>query len=210
MGLNLELLEEQLQAMPGGAGRAGVPVPDARELARAVRHETGRLARLLADFLAYARPAPLATAPADLNETASEAIAFLRPEAEQRGVRLEFTAHEGGAPTRLDEARVKQVVLNLVGNALDAVEKEQPERRHVLVRVEDDGALWRLTVTDRGPGVPPAKLKEIFGVFVSTKPAGTGLGLPIAERIVRAHGGSLTISSKPGEPTRAVATFPKA
>jgi len=170
----------------------------------------GRLARLLTDFLSYARPSPIVTVPSDLNEPAAEAVAFLAPEAEKRNIRLEFAPHSGGAPAKLDAARVKQVVLNLVANALDAVEAEGATAREVRVRVEDDGAFWKLTVADRGPGVSPGKQPDIFKLFVSTKPAGTGLGLPIAERIVSAHGGRLTLSSEAGQPTRAIATFPKA
>jgi len=209
MGLNLELLEEQLQRV--SFSPAGVLAPaQVTELARAARQETGRLSRLLTDFLAYARPSPIVTVPADLNDPAAEAVAFLLPEARQRDIQLEFVPHPGGARAKLDEARVKQVVLNLVGNALDAVESEGASKREVRVRVEEDGRFWRLTVADHGPGVPKGKEGEVFGAFVSTKPAGTGLGLPIAERIVRSHGGALTLESRPGEPTRAVATFPKA
>lgn len=104
---------------------------------------------------------------------------------------------------------MKQVVLNLVGNALDAVETVGAIAREVDVAIEDGGRFWLLTVTDRGPGFD-GKNSDIFRVFVSTKPAGTGMGLPIAERIVKAHGGELTLASAKGEPTRAVATFPKA
>jgi signal transduction histidine kinase len=205
MGLNLELLEEQLRG--AGPGRSGAPPP--AELALAARQETSRLSRLLSDFLAYARPSPLSPVPADLNEAAGEAVAFLAPEAQRRRIRLSFVPHAGGAPARLDPARVKQVVLNLVANALDAVEGEGASAREVDVRVEDSGTHWRLTVADRGPGVPAAKMADLFKLFVSTKPAGTGLGLPIAERIVKAHGGALTLTSRPGEPTRAEATFRK-
>ena len=201
MSLNLELLEEQLAK--------GSSAVSAAELAQATRVETGRLARLLADFLSYARPSPLVTVPSDLNEPAAEAVAFLRPEARSRRISLEFKPHEGGAPALLDAARVKQVVLNLVGNALDAVETVGATAREVDVAIEDGGRFWLLTVTDRGPGFD-GKNSDIFRVFVSTKPAGTGMGLPIAERIVKAHGGELTLASTKGEPTRAVATFPKA
>ncbi|HEX5856167.1 MAG TPA: HAMP domain-containing sensor histidine kinase [Thermoanaerobaculia bacterium] len=206
MGLNLELLEEQLAHTGPVTGDSTVSVAG---LAQAARLETGRLARLLTDFLSYARPSPLSPVPADLNEAAGEAVAFLQPEAGRRNILLTFSPHAGGAPARLDPARVRQVVLNLVGNALDAVEAEGAAAREVEARVEDAGSFWRLTVADRGPGVPAARTADLFKLFVSTKPAGTGLGLPIAERIVRAHGGTLTLSSSPGEPTRAVATFPK-
>lgn len=207
MGLNLELLEEQLARgeAPSGRGRAGPS-----ELAQAARHETARLSRLLTDFLSYARPSPITPVPSDLNEPAAEAVAFLGPEASRRGIRLDFRPHPGPARARLDAARVKQVVLNLVANALDAVESEGASAREVDVRVEDAGERWRLTVVDRGPGVPEAKVADLFRVFVSTKPAGTGLGLPIADRIVREHGGTLELVSRPGEPTRVEATFPKA
>jgi signal transduction histidine kinase len=201
MSLNLELLEEQLEKGSSGLSAA--------ELAAATRVETGRLARLLSDFLSYARPSPLVTVPSDLNEPAAEAVSFLGPEARMRRIALGFRPHEGGAPALLDAARVKQVVLNLVGNALDAVEAEGAQAREVDVAVEDGGLCWCLTVSDRGPGLDGKKTPEFFRVFVSTKPAGTGMGLPIAERIVRAHGGELTLASERGEPTRAVATFPK-
>ncbi len=207
MGLNLELLEERLA--PGAAPQGAAGTVTAVDLAQAARLETSRLARLLTDFLSYARPSPLSPVPSDLNEAAGEAVAFLQPEAGRRRIRLSFAPHPGGAPARLDPARVRQVVLNLVGNALDAVEAEGAAARDVAARVEDAGSFWRLTVTDRGPGVAVAKTADLFKLFVSTKPAGTGLGLPIAERIVRAHGGTLELSSSPGEPTRAVATFPK-
>ncbi|HSB37105.1 MAG TPA: HAMP domain-containing sensor histidine kinase [Thermoanaerobaculia bacterium] len=202
MSLNLELLEEQLHRTAPGAASAS-------DLAQAARLETGRLARLLTDFLAYARPSPLSSVASDLNEPAAEAVAFLLPEAEKRKIALNFTPHPGGAPAALDAARVKQVVLNLVGNALDAVEDEKAKAREVHVRVDEEGPFWRLTVSDLGPGVPDEKKDELFRLFESTKPAGTGLGLPIADRIVRAHGGTLTLQSEKGQPTRAVATFPK-
>lgn len=204
MSLNLELLEEQLEK----GGTAG-PAPATTELAHAVRVETGRLARMLGDFLSYARPSPIAPVPSDLNVVASDAVTFLRPEATKRGIRLEFSPAPGPAAARLDEARVRQVILNLVGNALDAVESEGALAREVDVRVEEDGPRWLLLVTDRGPGIPAATQREMFKVFVSTKPAGTGLGLPIAERIVKAHGGSLLLVSEAGHPTRAEARFPK-
>ncbi len=206
MSLNLELLEEQLGEVSARRPR-GTASPAA--LAEAARLETSRLSRLLTDFLAYARPTPINAVPSDLNEPAEEAVAFLLAEASKRGIVLDFTPHPGGAPALLDAARVKQVVLNLVGNALDAVEDERASAREVHVRVDSEGPSWRLTVTDLGPGIPDDKKEELFRLFESTKPAGTGLGLPIADRIVRAHGGTLTLHSEKGQPTRAVATFPK-
>jgi signal transduction histidine kinase len=209
MGLNLELLEESLQrgaAVPEGGAIVGT---SAAELTLAVRQETQRLSRLLSDFLFYARPSPIATLPSDLNEPAAEAVQFLLPEAQQRRIVLSFTPHPVPATALLDVPRVKQVVLNLVGNALDAVESEGALAREVDVKVEEGPDLWSLSVVDRGPGVPASKLTDVFRAFVSTKPAGTGLGLPIAERIVKAHGGTLTLRSAIGEPTRVVATFPK-
>jgi signal transduction histidine kinase len=206
MSLNLELLEEQLGKASGGSAPSAAAASD---LAQAARQETARLSRLLTDFLGYARPSPISTVPADLNEPAGEAVSFLTPEATKRGIVLDFTPQPGGAAAKLDTARVKQVVLNLVGNALDAVEDEKAQAREVHVRVDAEGPFWRLMVSDLGPGVPDEKKEELFRLFESTKPAGTGLGLPIADRIVKAHGGTLTLHSKPGQPTRAVATFPK-
>jgi signal transduction histidine kinase len=206
MSLNLELLEEQLQRVKTASVSPGLVIAD---LAQATRQETDRLSRMLTDFLAYARPSPLQLVPYDLNEPASEAVSFLRPEADRRGIRLVCNPAPRPAMARLDPQRVKQIVLNLVGNALDAVEAEGARSREVDVKIEDAQDHWRLVVTDAGPGLPPSKLGDIFKVFVSTKPAGTGLGLPIAQRIVKGHGGALTLTSPEGGPTTAVATFPK-
>ena len=204
MGLNLELLEEQLR----DAARTGGPPP--AELAQAARQETTRLSRLLADFLSYARPSPLSAVPADLNEAAGDAVAFLAPEAERREHPARVHAARGRR-SRAARSRAREA-------GRPEPRRERARRRRGRGRVRARGGRarrgrrsevaarpWRTAAR----ACPPAKTADLFKLFVSTKPAGTGLGLPIAERIVKAHGGALTLTSRPGEPTRAEATFPK-
>jgi two-component system sporulation sensor kinase A len=94
----------------------------------------------------------------------------------------------------LDKERFRQIIANLVGNALDAVPVGG------VVRVESAFSQAGLTVevSDNGPGIADDRLREVMKPFVSDKSTGTGLGLPLVKRIAEAHGGSLSLSSTPG------------
>jgi signal transduction histidine kinase len=98
---------------------------------------------------------------------------------------------------RADAARIKQVVLNLVQNALAATE----ERGAIRMRAGAEAGRMALIVEDTGVGITPADLPRIFDESFSTRAGGDGLGLPIARRIVEQHGGELTVESRPGEGT---------
>jgi signal transduction histidine kinase len=104
----------------------------------------------------------------------------------------------------LDKGQIKQVVLNLLINAIQAIDSQG--EINIGTSLETGGVL--LTISDSGCGIPPADLARIFDPFFSSKPSGTGLGLPVAQRIVERHHGQLDLSSQPGQGTVAHLRLP--
>ena len=124
---------------------------------------------------------------------------MLRTEARRRGVALDVRPAATAAPLVGDRVQIQQVLLNLVLNALDAVNGLPEARRTVAVSVERDADRLALVVRDRGQGIAPEHLPKLFDSFFSTKHRGMGLGLSIARTLVEAHGGHIRAESGPGE-----------
>jgi PAS domain S-box-containing protein len=187
--LHLSVLDRALARSPD--------VPDAaREATGVLRAEIRRLSALVTDFLDVARPKPLARAPVDLNDVAQSVHALLVPEAEARKIRLALEAFPFPATAHVDSERTKQVLVNLVRNAIEAAK----EGGNVVLRVRRLPHEVEIDVEDDGPGIPdPAA--PIFDAFFTTKDRGTGLGLSIVQRIVTDHGGEVTFASRPGSTT---------
>jgi len=104
----------------------------------------------------------------------------------------------------MDRDQVKQVLWNLLRNALEAT----PAGGRVVVETAFERGAVVVQIADEGPGIPPERQARLFEPFFTTKKGGSGLGLAIAHRIVSAHGGTLAVSSAPGEGTRARVTLP--
>ncbi len=188
MNINLQVLEEELVE----AGVSG----EALELLRSSRDEVLRLERLVKDFLAYARPQPSAREELSPVELVGDVVRFLRPQFEERGVRLDLRQEEGVPTVRIDPGQVRQAVINILQNALEA----SPGDSTVTVTIgPTDRGEARIDVRDEGKGIPDEDLAHIFEIFWSEKPAGSGLGLPIAQRVVEAHGGRIEVESRPGD-----------
>jgi signal transduction histidine kinase len=134
----------------------------------------------------------------DLNDLVQEVVRILRNELINRGVTLRIELAPALPPVRADRVQLEQVVLNLVANACDAMEKLPAAERLVTIRTahEADGA--RLSVTDRGPGIAPDEADLVFAPFVTSKAHGMGLGLSICRNIVGAHGGKLWFENHAG------------
>jgi len=152
--------------------------------------EMQRLAALVEEFLQFARPQPVRLSRGDLRVTAETVAALIQPEAAAAGVELRV----GGAAAvaEYDHERVKQVILNLVRNAMEATGRGG----HVQLDVAPHGDAAVIAVEDDGPGLPPDA--RIFEPFFTTKEGGTGLGLSIVYRIVSDHGGRIDVESRPG------------
>jgi signal transduction histidine kinase len=170
--------------------------PDRPDVASAVAAaelaatEMQRLAALVEEFLQFARPQPVRLSRGDLRATAEAVAALLQPEAAAAGV--ELRAGGAAAVAEYDDERVKQVILNLVRNAMEATGRGG----HVQLDVELHGDTAVVAVKDDGLGIPPDA--RIFEPFFTTKEGGTGLGLSIVYRIVSDHGGRVDVESRSG------------
>ena len=161
--------------------------PVVAEPIRIVRAELDRLATLVQDFLAYARPVKLRFRAIDLRLACESAIEFLSPVALKAGVKLTLRSGET-VTAHCDEEQWRQVLLNLIKNA---VESAQAGGGHVELNVSRHGPSAVTSIADDGPGVPDDI--DVFEPFATSKEGGTGLGLPIVKRIVDQHDGSISI-----------------
>ncbi len=157
-----------------------------------VLKETGRLEKMVKDMLDFSRPLELNRSREDLVDVVLETFTLLEPVANERGVRLESDLRRT-APVLIDPMRMKQALMNLLLNAIQA----SPEGRRVTTRIDTLGRSLVLEVIDCGCGIPGDKRREIFSPFFTTKKEGTGLGLPIVKKIVEAHSGCIEVVDNP-------------
>ena len=166
--------------------------------------EIDRLDGLIASLLAFARPTQLRVRPAAVEEVVARATALADELVRRREARLEARLSAPDAELAVDPDLIAQVLLGLVTNAAEAVPRGG--RVELRARCEPDQVV--LAVADDGPGVPDADRARVFEPFFTTKAGGTGLGLAMAERIVRAHGGSLRVVPDAGaDPSNAGTCF---
>jgi two-component system sensor histidine kinase HydH len=157
--------------------------------------ETHRLDELTRDILDYARPVSLKRGLQDLNDLIRDCCPIAAEAADQRNVKIETFLSPSLRAISVDPGALKRVLLNLIINAVQA----SPEGGVVTVRTDLKGREAVISIADDGPGIPSKVREEIFSPFFTTKKEGTGLGLSIALKIVKAHGGSITISDHDGK-----------
>jgi signal transduction histidine kinase len=216
INLNHKLLAEDLQASPnpalkspGGAGLSSIEGNEHRRLLTrlaSVRQEAMRLKDILDDFLRYAGHIELQLAPVDLRRLVGELTDFFAPQAQAAKVILRTSLPEQPVGCRVDADLLKQAILNLMINSTQAMESGG----ELLIRLAPRRTEAILEVTDTGKGISPQDLPRIFQVYYSTKKGGTGLGLPTTQRIIREHGGAITVQSQVGKGTRFVIAIPLA
>lgn len=189
-----------------------VAVPAARKDTDIISAEISRLERIVQDVLSFARPADPHLHLMAADTLLHEVQGLMGPNLESRGVQLVNEA-EPGLLINADSGRLKQVLINLVRNAGEAIEgggtvtlRTRASRAELGGR---DTAVVILEVADTGQGISAAAMKHLFDPFFSTKDTGTGLGLPIAARIVEKHGGMLQYQTRPGHGTTFGVVLPR-
>lgn len=166
---------------------------DVVEAVAATRHETQRLARLLTEFLEYARPQPLRREPVSIIAVIARIVELLRPLAESTHAELRTDLPLGELVVHGDRERLEQVVLSLVTNSLEALPSEGGT---VVLRARREPMFVRVEIEDDGRGFDGDA--PIYDPFYTTKVKGTGLGLALAHRIVTDHGGLIDATTRPG------------
>jgi signal transduction histidine kinase len=177
-----------------------------RRLLDVVQAEVRRLDGIVEEFLALARPLTLDRRPVPLGELVEETLVLLEPQAQRAGVTVARRLAPGLPAVEADRDRLAQVLTNLLLNALQAM----PGGGTLTLGARADRRTLTLEVADTGPGIPPEVLPRIFEPYVTTKARGLGLGLPIARRIVEAHGGRIEAESEPGRGARFRVALPLA
>ncbi|HEY0883041.1 MAG TPA: ATP-binding protein, partial [Archangium sp.] len=184
IGLNAEMLQDQLDGSR-----------EARDLLNSVMREVDRLTEITEDYLRLARlPTPVKR-PEDLKRLLEEILGFSHEELAQAGVKTIVELPQGALPLEADEGQLRQVFLNLIRNAREAM----PSGGTLTVRAEETGKSLVARVTDTGPGIAPEVREKLFEPFFTTKPGGTGLGLSLSRQIIEAHGGRIDVESAPGQ-----------
>jgi signal transduction histidine kinase len=189
--LNSALL--QLQVLVRRMDRGETSPASLRPVVALVEDEIRRLEVLVNDFLSFVHPRPLDLQPTALAELCREVLAFAGPEVSAAGLAVRSELSETVPVVQADPQRLRQVLLNLIRNAVEAT----PAGGTITLRTHAADGRVEIDVEDTGAGFPDET--PIFDAFFTTKPKGTGLGLTIVHRIVSDHGGTVRVRSRPGQ-----------
>lgn len=223
-------VKNPLGAIKGAAqlleeGGASPDDPAAREFVGIILEEVNRLDRVVGSFLDYARPHAGNPIPLDLNAAVRRTVQIVSSQIADGGVDVQLDLAEPLPRTRMDPEKFRQVLLNLMQNAIQAMDGRgkitvsTAVRRSARARVADspsrrsladDTELLEVGVRDTGPGISPKVLRNLFIPFFTTKSRGTGLGLAISQSIVQNAGGTIEVHSQPGEGTTFTVLLPSA
>ena len=183
--------------------------PEARADLAVIIRETIRCRGIIRELLDFARPTPPQKRPADLNEVVRHAISVVMSQLALNRVDLKLDLAAELPSVLADENQIQQVVVNLLINAVDAINGEGGEIRVATRTMEGQGL--ELEIRDNGRGIDPEDLSRIFEPFFTTKGAhGTGLGLAVTWGIVDSHGGTIQAESEPGQGTSFLVRLPQA
>ncbi|MFZ3376960.1 MAG: ATP-binding protein [Chthoniobacterales bacterium] len=187
--IHLQLMERKVRKLKGEARH------ELQESIDVARAEIGRLDSIVTQFLRAIRPSKPQLHPENVNAIVDEAVRFFAPEIQDRDVVVEQELRSDLPLLQLDRDQIKQALYNVIKNSLEAM-----KRRGILrIRTDMDDAHVLISFIDTGGGMSPENLSRVFEPYFTTKSSGTGLGLLIVRRIVREHGGELSIESSQGK-----------
>lgn len=179
--------------------------PQDRETAEVMISEVDRLNRVINQLLEFARPLTMTLIPTSLPSLIRHILKTLEGQAREKGIAIETELSPEIGEIPVDADRMSQVLMNLCLNALAATEAGGTLR---VTLARQDDRMVRISVADTGAGIRKEDLPRVFDPYFTTKAAGTGLGLPIVQKIVEAHDGKIILTSEPGEGTTATVILP--
>lgn len=196
--INLSILEQELSEH----------IPDKSshvfEVVGKIANELRSLDNFVTEFLRYARPPRLKLEPVPVLPLLTDLATFVGPECAAKGVAIAVSSQRGPGTVVADGFQLKHAVLNLVLNALQST----PAGGSISIETGGDADRLEIVVQDTGEGIAPEFLDRVFDAFFTTREGGTGLGLPIARRIVEGHGGTLEVQNRAGAGTVATLSLP--
>jgi two-component system, sporulation sensor kinase E len=189
LNIHLQLIEREARKLDG-AKRA-----ELQESVEVARAEINRLDSIISQFLRAIRPTRPQLRPENVNSIVEEAVRFFAPEIKDRDIVVEQELRSDLPLLELDRDQMKQAFYNVIKNSFEAM-----KRRGILrIRTDMDESHVIVRFTDTGGGISPDNLSRVFEPYFTTKTSGTGLGLLIVRRIIREHGGELSIESSEGK-----------
>jgi hypothetical protein len=171
-----------------------------------VSREIVRLDRVVKTFLDFTRPVDLRFASVPLRELLDEIAQLARPQAEASHIQVEVSLEDGGMEVRADRDLLKQALLNVVGNAIEAM----PHGGALRLEAAPGEDAAEIRISDTGAGIPPELREKIFRLYFTTKKEGSGIGLAMTFRIVQLHDGTIDFISEPGQGTTFLIRLPMA
>lgn len=197
--INLKLVSEELENSGAdvSAGRnIQIPARALRKIA-VIQKETDRLEQILDGFLKYIDRTNLQLASVDINELIDDMIDFYSSQAYSHSITIRKGLYNEPLVCKVDAGMLKQLILNLFINAQQAMSNGG----ELMIRTDRQKTQAVIQISDTGRGIAPANLPKIFDAFYSSRPQGSGLGLPTAKKIVEAHNGTITVDSEQGKGT---------
>jgi len=208
--INLKLVGEDLEDFnrlastgPRASGDAGKLTRALRKLA-VIEKETDRLEQILEGFLRYVGRPDLQLTTVDINELVGDMIDFYSPQARTHAVTIRQGLYNEPLVCKLDDDMIKQVLLNLFINAQQAM----ISGGELMIRTDRREKDAVVEISDTGSGIPADKIEHIFDAYYTSRPQGSGLGLPTAKKIIEAHQGTITVNSEPDKGTAFVIRLP--
>ena len=201
--INLKLVREEMEAAKSEAAQQPKQEQNGQRLTRVLKKlsviekEAGRLEQILEGFLRYIGRTELELADVDISAVTSDMIDFYLPQARSHSIIIRQQLYGKPLVCKADEGMLKQMILNLFINAQQAMS----EGGELLIRTAREKKDAVIQISDTGSGISKDKLPKIFDVYYSSRPDGSGLGLPTAKKIVEAHNGSISVDSEPGKGT---------
>ena len=181
INIQMSLLEREISKHDFGTGE------ELSDVVKVVKEEINRLNKLAKDCLTFSKSGDLNRTEEDIGQILEELLSLITPHADLNGVNIYLTMTGHCPQVLVDKDKLKQALLNIVLNAIEAM----IDGGDIAINVSKKDSYLNISIKDTGPGIPDEQHDKIFGLFYSTKSGGTGVGLAVTKNIIHAHGGNI-------------------